>query len=180
MSSDFIYQYAKALFDLGGNLDTKTKYLKELRVISDALQDSAIKNFLNTKQFSVEQKLKIIDSVLSKVNASKDVINTVKILCERNKAAYLDKITLAYESLNDEANGVIRGVVKSSHPLKPEQRSSIEAKIESVLKKKVILNYQEDPKVIGGLKAQVGSYTFDDTFETHLKKLKDQMNRSAN
>ncbi|MCO5112762.1 MAG: ATP synthase F1 subunit delta [Bdellovibrionaceae bacterium] len=180
MSKDFVYQYAKALFDLGENLDIKTKYLKELRVLSEVLSSSDVENFLLSRQVSLADKIKILDKTLEQIKASKDVVNTLKMLTERNKITYLPEITSSYESLNDEANGVVRGTVKSSYILSPAQRSAIESKIQGVLNKKVILTYVEDKKVIGGIKAQVGSYTFDDTFETHLKKLKDQINRSAN
>lgn len=180
MSKNFIYQYAKALFDLADSLETKTKFLKELRMISEALGNNDIAVFFASKDLGAKEKTEILDKVLSQLKVSQEVVNTVKLLSDRSKVSYLDQITLAYEVLNDEANGLMRGVVKSSHLLNPEQRSAIESKIQSVLNKKVILTYQQDPKVIGGLKAQVGSYTFDDTFETHLKKLKDQMNRSTN
>lgn len=180
MNKDFVYQYAKALFDLGENLDAKTNYLKELRSLSEALDDKIIQQFFSSREASSKEKKELLDKVFKKIKVSNDVANTLKLLADRNKIDFLKEITKSYEFLNDEANGVVRGTVKSSHVLTPEQRSAIESKIETVLNKKVILNYQEDPKVIGGLKAQVGSYTFDDTFETHLKKLKDQMNRSAN
>lgn len=180
MSKDFVYQYAKALFDLGDNLDTKTKYLKELRALSQALSASEVEGFLVSRQVNVASKLDVLSKVLKSSNVSAEVSNLVKILTERNKVTYLTDITASYEVLTDEANGVVRGTVRSSHILSPEQRSEIESKIQGVLNKKVILTYQEDKRVIGGIKAQVGSYTFDDTFETHLKKLKDQINRSAN
>lgn len=180
MSKDFVYQYAKALFDLGDNLDTKTKFLKELRVLSNAVSDNEIENFLLSRQVSLVSKVEILNRVVEKAGVSTEVSNVVKILTERNKITYLPQITASYETLNDEANGVVRGTVKSSYILSPDQRSAIESKIQGALNKKVILTYVEDSKVIGGIKAQVGSYTFDDTFETHLKKLKDQINRSAN
>lgn len=180
MSKDFVYQYAKALFDLGENLDTKTQYLKELRILSEVIQSPDVQNFLLSRQVVLEDKIKILEKTLQSAKVSTHVANMVKMLTERNKVIYLPEITSSYESLNDEANGVVRGTVKSSYLLNPEQRSAIESKIQGVLNKKVILTYLEDKKVIGGIKAQVGSYTFDDTFETHLKKLKDQINRSAN
>lgn len=179
MSKDFVKQYAKALFEVAGDVQTKTSYLNEMRSVEKILiENEVIVNFFKSVEVSAESKLQILSKALnSKLGFSENVVNTIKLLIERNKISYFSKIVLAYQDLNDEANGLIRGTVKSAQELDSSQRKSISDKIESVLKKKVILDYELDAKVIGGLKAQVGSYTFDDTFQTHLKKMKDQINR---
>ncbi len=179
MSKDFVKQYAKALFEVASDIKTKTSYLNELRAVENILLDNeVIVNFFKSVEVASDKKLQILSKALnSNLGLSDSVVNTVKILIERNKISYFSKIVLAYQDLNDEANGLIRGTVKSAQELDNTQRKSISEKIESVLKKKVILDYVLDAKVIGGLKAQVGSYTFDDTFQTHLKKMKDQINR---
>lgn len=178
MSKDFVNQYAKALFEVAEDLKTKSSYLNELRTIEEIVcQNDEFFNFFKSVEVSVEDKIKIINKSFKSGGVSADVLSAVKLIVERNKVSYLPKILLAYQSLNDDVNGVVRGVVRSSHELDETQRKSMSQKIESVLKKKVILDYVKDTKVIGGVKAQVGSYTFDDTFETHLKKMKDQINR---
>lgn len=178
MSKDFVNQYAKALFEVAGDLKTKSDYLNQLRVIDQTLTGTAeISQFFKSTEISADIKIKGLSKAMQANGISKDVLSTLNLIIERNKISYLSKIVWAYQALNDEANGVVRGVVRSSHELDPGQRKSMVEKIESVLNKKVILDYVQDPKVIGGLKAQVGSYTFDDTFETHLKKMKDQINR---
>lgn len=178
MSKDFVNQYAKALFEVAGDLKTKSRFLDELRVVEQALiQDEAVSKFFKAIDIPTTDKLKVLSKALENMSISKDVLNTVKLIIERDKISYLTKIVLAYQALNDEANGVVRGVVRSTYELDGAQRQAMVAKIESVLDKKVILDYVQDSKIIGGLKAQVGSHTFDDTFETHLKKMKEQINR---
>jgi F-type H+-transporting ATPase subunit delta len=178
MSKDFVNQYAKALFEVAGDLQTKADYLNQLRVVDQSLGGaSEISQFFKSTEITSDIKIKGLSKAMQSNGISKDVLSTLNLLIERNKISYLSKIVFAYQALNDEANGVVRGVVRSSHELDPSQRKAMVEKIESVLNKKVILDYVQDSKVIGGLKAQVGSYTFDDTFETHLKKMKDQINR---
>jgi F-type H+-transporting ATPase subunit delta len=48
------------------------------------------------------------------------------------------------------------------------------------LNKKIILTYKEDPTLLGGVVAQVGGWTFDDSIETHLIKMNEELNRRAN
>ncbi len=178
MSKDFINQYAKALFEVAPDLKTKANYLNELRTVEKSIfSNPEVAQFFKSSEINSEIKTKSLEKALPSNGISNNVRNTLNIIIERNKIEFLPKIVWAYQGLNDEANGVVRGVVKSSHVLEEAQRKSMVEKIESVLNKKVILDYVIDAKLIGGLKAQVGSYTFDDTFETHLKKMKDQINR---
>ena len=181
MSKDFVNQYAKALFEVGETLEEKTLYLKELRQWEEGFdQDKSVRDFFQSVNISSKDKLEVVCKVCSKLNISSNINHTLSLLVERGKLNYLPKIVKSYEALNDKANGVVRGVVKSSEILSSEQRKTLSEKIESILGKKVILEYQQNPKVIGGVKVQVGSYTFDDTLETHLKKMKDQIiNRSV-
>ncbi len=178
MSKDFVKQYAKALFEVAGDIKHQTSYLNELRTVEKIfIENVSIVNFFKSVEITSLNKVQIVSKAMTKVGLSEDVVSMIKLLIERNKISFYSKIVLAYQDLNDEVNGLVRGTVKSSHELDSQQRKSISEKIESVLKKKVILDYVLDMKVIGGLKAQVGSHTFDDTFQTHFKKMKDQINR---
>ena len=58
-------------------------------------------------------------------------------------------------------------------------RKRIEETVSAVTKKKVILNFTVDPKLLGGMTAQVGGWTFDDSLETHLTRLSEDLNRRS-
>jgi F-type H+-transporting ATPase subunit delta len=83
----------------------------------------------------------------------------------------------AFETISDEDHGVTRGNVRSAATLSPESRQQIEDTVTKVTKKKVILNFTEDPKLLGGMVAQVGGWTFDDSLETHLTRMSEDLNR---
>jgi F-type H+-transporting ATPase subunit delta len=80
----------------------------------------------------------------------------------------------------DIEEGVTRGVVRSAQALNDDAKKEIENKINKVLNKKIVLTYEQDPKLLGGVVAQVGGWTFDDSLDTHLKKLNEELNRRAN
>jgi F-type H+-transporting ATPase subunit delta len=70
--------------------------------------------------------------------------------------------------------------VKSAKALSDEGRKDLEGKISKILNKKIILTYKEESTLLGGVVAQVGGWTFDDSIETHLIKLNEEINRRAN
>jgi F-type H+-transporting ATPase subunit delta len=61
--------------------------------------------------------------------------------------------------------------------LAQESRTKIEDIVTKVTRKKVILSFVEDAKLIGGTVAQVGGWTFDDSLESHLRRLNEDLNR---
>ncbi|MES2964311.1 MAG: ATP synthase F1 subunit delta, partial [Bdellovibrionota bacterium] len=103
-----------------------------------------------------------------------DLIN---LLARKDRLGVFGEIVHAFEAEADAANNVARGVVRSATVLGQDDRKRIEDQVERVLKKKVILSYKVDPSVIGGLVAQVGSYTFDDSISAHLKRMNEELKR---
>ena len=72
-----------------------------------------------------------------------------------------------------------RGTVKSAKPLSEDAKKDLESRINKILNKKIILTYKEESTLLGGVVAQVGGWTFDDSIETHLTKLNEDLNRRA-
>lgn len=178
--SEVSSRYAQALFELSGEVGNRDKVFSDIRSIGAMIaQNEDIREFLSSKMIQSEEKKKILEQAFKNNGACKEVENFVFTLAQKGRVELLPEIALAYEARSDEANGVTRGEVRSSTVLTSEERARIESKVSEVTKKKVILTYKEDPEVIGGLIAEVGGYRFDDTLRSHLKRLKDDINRSA-
>lgn len=101
------------------------------------------------------------------------------LLARKNRLPIFPEVLEAYQHFTDEANGVTRGVVRSARVLSQEDRGRIEETVSRYTKKNVILTYKEDEDLLGGLVAEVGSYTFDDSLTAHLKRLNEELKRSA-
>ena len=99
------------------------------------------------------------------------------MLARNDRFAVLPDLVSAFEKEIDASNNVTRGVVRSAIALGQDERSRIEKTVEEFLKKKVIMTYKVDPSVIGGLVAQVGSYTFDDSIQSHLTRMNEELKR---
>jgi F-type H+-transporting ATPase subunit delta len=109
--------------------------------------------------------------------ASDSVTNGLLLLAHKNRLNLFFDIVDAFEEISDLDHGVTRGTVKSAKALGPEARNKIEATVNKVTGKKVILNYTEDADLLGGMMAQVGGWTFDDSLETHLTRMSEDLNR---
>lgn len=171
-------RYAKALF---GSVDNREACLNQLRTIVGVLiNDSQIFTFFESKAHSAHFKKTIIEKALEGQEIHRSLKSFLMMLAERGRLTLLPEILKDYEAQVDAENGVIRGTIKSAVKLDQDARVRIEKVVSHFINKKVILTFSEEPSLVGGIVAQVGGWTFEDTLDSHLTRLKEDLNRRAN
>lgn len=181
MVSEVSKRYAKALLAVTKQKGIHAKAHSELQALAQAFTvDAEIKNYFSNPMISPDQKVAALKAAVAGKGVSEEVLNTLVLLGEKGRLEIIDQVALSFQDLIDIEEGVTRGVVRSAQPLSADAQKEIEQKINKVLNKKIVLSYEQDPKLLGGVVAQVGGWTFDDSIETHLKKLNEELNRRAN
>ena len=176
--SELANRYAKALFELAAQSSTQDRVLAELRALQTIFEkDETIQQFVTSPILKADDKESALQAALKDGGLSQETLSFVLMLARKNRLGLFEQIVSAVKSQIDLAHGVTRGNVRSAAVLSPEERKRIEEIVSRYTKKQVILTYKEDPSVIGGLIAEAGSYTFDDTLTSHLRRLKDETTR---
>ena len=174
-------RYAKAIFVVTKQKGVHQRALAEINTLSTAItSDAAAMNFFSNPMVSAEKKAQVIREVVAGGKILEEVSNSLMLLADKNRMVELSGVAVELQNLIDGEDGVTRGVVCSAQPLSADAKSEIEQKINKVLNKKISLTYEQDAKLLGGVVAQVGGWTFDDSIDTHLKKLNEELNRRAN
>ena len=178
---DLASRYAKALYELAQEGGSSEGMLKGLRGFQELLnKDQQAQTYFFSPHISVEDKEQAIEKVAQSLSADKTLTQFFKVLNQKGRLQVLNEIVVYFQNLIDESNGVVRGTVSSAEVLSPEERKEVEAMILLRTKKKAVLTYKEDPSLIGGVVAEVGTYIFDDTIKMHLRKMKEDLTRRAN
>jgi F-type H+-transporting ATPase subunit delta len=176
--SQVALRYAKALHQVSKNHEA---VLNQLRVIEKIMtQEKDTLNFFNSHLIADSHKIDVLKKAFEGKGLAEDCFGFITLLGQNARVGELPDVLRAFENLVDQENGVTRGEVKSATTLDGEERKKIEAVVEKVTHKKVILTYSEDPKLAGGVVAQVGGWTIEDTVESHLTRLKEDLNRRTN
>lgn len=177
-SSELAKRYAKALFELAIDNRSQEKVFADLRALDQVFTaDKDTMAFLTSPLVKSNQKESVLKAALDNKGLSKEAHELMLLLARNDRFAVLPELVAAFEKEIDASNNVTRGVVRSATALGQEERTRIEKTVEEFMKKKVIMTYKVDPTVIGGLVAQVGSYTFDDSIQSHLKKMNEELKR---
>jgi F-type H+-transporting ATPase subunit delta len=173
-------RYARAIYGLAKEKNEQDSVFEQMRVFEQAFtSDQELVAFIESPLYRPSDKVKALEAVVGKVNASDVLKNFVLLLARKNRLGIFSDVMTAYQTISDEAHGVTRGLVRSAAVLSPEDRKNIEQLVSKATKKQVILTYKEDPSLLGGLVAEVGSFTFDDSLISHLKRINEQLTQGS-
>lgn len=174
-------RYAKALLAAAKQAGAHNQVYAELeQIVKGFNADLGVKSYFSNPTISAEQKVSVLNAALKGQQVSETILSTLKVLGENDRLELIEQVLVAYREMLDLEEGITRGVVKSAQPLSAAAQKEVEQKIAKVLNKKIVLTYEQDPKLLGGVVAQVGGWTLDDSLDTHLKKLNEELNRRAN
>jgi F-type H+-transporting ATPase subunit delta len=164
-------RYADALFQLASEKAALNDFLEELRVVKQVFEEnSELNEFLAHPRVTNEKKRVFLDEVFA--GASKDVLNTLKILAERHRIGIVSELVGAFESLVNEASGIAQGKVYSVRKLSDAEKADLETSFAKRLNKSVVkLENVVDPSVVGGVKIRVGNTIYDGTVSGKLRRI---------
>lgn len=178
MIHEVAFRYARALFEAVKDGGKPDQVLNEMRAVAEAMKATpALKDFLVSPAISADDKQKTLNLLKGKI--SEDVLRFVNLLAEKGRLEFTEQIAEAFEGLIDAQHGMTRGTVRSASVLDPEQRKNLEETVRKVTGKQVVLSFDVDPSLVGGLVAKVGGWTFDDSLTTHLTTLKEDLRRQS-
>lgn len=179
MINELALRYGRAMFAVAKENNSAEQTLNELRVLSSVFTEATeLMSFFSSALVPIEARKKMLSAAVgSKLSAS--TFNFLNTLVDNDRLTLLPGVLHAFEMELDEIHGAVRGKVKSAKPLGPEERKKVEEQISKARGKKVILTFEEDPSLVGGMVAQVSGWTFDDSLQSHLSRISDDLNRRA-
>ena len=102
-------------------------------------------------------------------------MNAILLLAQRRRLAVLPELARQLVRLADEQTGVVRATVTSAVPLAPGYVSDLEKALAHMTKRRVVLEQQQDPTLVGGLVTRIGDNTIDGSIKGRLADLERQL-----
>lgn len=165
-------RYARALMDIGIEKGVYRRYVKELAEVQEMIQKvPMLKATLLNLSFSSHARGKLLQRVLEGMGLSKEVVNFISLLVERDRLQQLPMIVQHYHTLIDEVEGQVRASVHSVIPLDDDQMAKLKGGLQNALGKKVVLEKKVDTELIGGILVKVNNILIDSSMRTQLHQL---------
>lgn len=164
-------RYADALFQLGNEKATIDSLLEELRIVVEVFQDNKqLYTFLKHPRVNNEKKKQFLDDVFS--GFSNDVVNTLKILVERQRIEIVPSIINQFIQLVNNAKGIAEATVYSVRELSSTEKEELEITFAKRFNKNTIkLENIVEPSLIGGIKIRIGNTIYDGTISGKLQRI---------
>lgn len=168
-------RYALALYEVAEEKGKVGEYLQDLREICDLIDNN--KDFyevIKHPQIGTKQKKKTFINIF-KGKIEEELLSFLLILIEKDRILFLKEKLREMEKIDLERKNTLRGIVKTTVPLKEEELSSLISKLEARYNKKVILDQIIDSSILGGIYVRVNNEVIDGTVKLRLENLKQLM-----
>jgi len=110
---------------------------------------------------------------------SKDSMDFLNFVITKNRDEFFKEILEKFESLKDEYIGVVKVDVITAFDFAEDQKTQLQQRFESYLKKKARLTFKVDKKNIGGFVAKVGDTIYNASVFHQLGLLKKHFLQSS-
>ena len=162
--------YASALLSLAIDDNKVIDYQKEVKELRKIIRDN--EDFillLDSRFLSIEERMNNAEKILK--GFSPDVVNFIKIIIKHNRVSYLEDILEAFNSLCNENQDIVEGLIYSAFPLDESTLLKVKKKISQIENHEVDLIPRIDPSLIGGVKVVINSHVYDGSIKNQLEKM---------
>jgi F-type H+-transporting ATPase subunit delta len=169
-------RYAKALIGLGQEQGTWEEIGRDLGGFVSLFQgNEEMRRVLCDPIHDRKKRKAILQRILERAGLGKTCSNFLLLLVDKERIRFLPAIYHAYQQLEDTIAGRLRARVVTAHALAQDQVQAIEKALEQRFNKTILLDWEEDPEILGGAICRVDGMVFDGSIRSQLEILKESM-----
>ena len=167
-------RYAEAIFNSTpkGELESSLAALKNLQ--EGICQKPLISRFFSSPQISNDKKVEVLTSVLEE-KVSKRLLAFLSLLLVKRRFGYLQEIIVQFSHLVFKELNVLDVVFGTPHPVSDAVKLRLKTMLEKQYHKKVQVEEQIDPSLIGGGTLFIAGRLIDFSLKEKLRKLKKEL-----
>jgi F-type H+-transporting ATPase subunit delta len=172
-------RYAKALVEVAAASGEMEGVRQDLRALAEVLRDHReLRQFLGNPSVARRDTAAVVKDVGAALAIRPLTATFLQVALEGRRVSGLDAILRAYEALVDERLGRVKAVVTSAAPLESGAQEGLRRRLGEVTGKDVYLEFRQDPTLLGGVVAQIGSRIYDGSLKTQLARLRGELVRA--
>ena len=171
-------EYGNALFLLSEEVSASESVLEDVKTAREALsQNPEYVKLLDTPAIPKSEKLSLIDSAFAALDIN--LINLLKILCERHSVHSFFEVARTYIALYNEARDIEEVEAVTAVKMTEEQLSKMKIKLEEMTGKHIIIKNTVSPDILGGVKLRYMGIQLDGSVKTRLDKFSDSLKNTV-
>lgn len=169
-------RYAKALAGIAQDQGNLQQTQAELAAVAALVRGNAdLERLCFYPLLAPAQKAKALDAVLASAGVGATVRRFFGVVASAARLDLMFDLSTAFDELVDQRMGVVEASVQSAQPLSAAQAEALSSALARRTGKTVKLRWRQDPSLLGGVKAQVGSTVYDASILGQLRQLKQRL-----
>jgi F-type H+-transporting ATPase subunit delta len=173
-------RYSRALVKIGQETQTMQEIGKELAKFVEIFpREKELQEALTGPVLKRDVKDEIITNICKQLGMSDLMTSFLRLLNEKGRMEYLERIAIAYQDMADQAQAVARAQVTAADALTEEQTEQVRDTLARISGKQVIMELQQDPGIIGGLVIRMEGLLLDGSIKRQLDKIREQMTKEV-
>ncbi len=165
-------RYTKAFYELAAKDGKIEQRLEELKAFQQVYDESEqLKAVLESFKATKEDKKKLLAMVCDKLELSTITKNFLLVLVEKNRIAILPEVIDLYHQRQNEEKGIVRASLITPFELVAEVEADVKEKLARLVGKKIELQKEVDPSILGGFIARIGDTLMDFSTKNQLIKM---------
>jgi F-type H+-transporting ATPase subunit delta len=167
-------RYAEAAFQVAVRDGTLAEWRSELDAAATVATDERVVKVLANPAIPVERRAAVLAELLGD-RASRPVQNLIQLLLRRGRIEALPRVAAEFRRLDDERQGITKATATTAAPLTPDEVRTLTERLELSTGRRVVLDVEIDPSLLGGLVVRVGDRMIDGSVRGRLERLRNQL-----
>lgn len=169
-------RYASALADVILERSEAKEVQRELQQWEEVLRTNvALQEVFRNPTIALDQKRAVLNKLIDHAKPRPTTTNFLKVLLQNQRLTEVPEINRKLAEILDERAGMVAATVTTARPVPNDIQRSLEQRLTAVTQKKVRLNFEQDPDLIGGLVTRIGSTVYDGSVRNQLELIKEKM-----
>ncbi len=165
-------RYVKALFEVAQNASALDAVEKDMQTLAKALKDTpSFQHFLKNPLLTRDNQAQIMTAILNNVGAHKVTQEFLALLAHRRRLPVLPDVMEQFCDLVAQTRGEMKAELVAAAPLTPQEVTLVKDRLAKIYGKKINLDVQQQPDLLGGIVVNIGSLRLDGSLAGKLKRL---------
>ena len=137
--------------------------------------NAALQEVFRIPTIALDQKRAVLSKLIDRARPRPTTANFLKVLLQNQRLTELPEINQRLAAILDERAGMVAAIVTTARPVPGDIQQSLAQRLTTVTQKKVRLDFEQDPDLIGGLVTRIGSTVYDGSVRNQLQLIKEKM-----
>jgi F-type H+-transporting ATPase subunit delta len=169
--------YASAFADvvMASRLDAQRTLAEAKQVVALVDESKILREVWENPSIPAGQKRAVLDAIVQRAGMSRPVRNFIAVVIDKGRTKLLPEIVRQFAQELNQRLGFAEAEITTVRELSKDEMAMLEADLATATGKRIHARYDQDPAILGGAIARVGSTIYDGSVKGQLERIRQRL-----